>query len=423
MNNWQSICLGEIAEFRNGVNFDSSSFGQGIKVINVADFKERMYPQYNILGELDISAKWPKECFLKNGDIIFVRSNGNKALIGRSIFIKDIPDDIKITYSAFCIRLRFKENALINPFFYLYVFKSPLFRSLLSQFGNGTNISNLNQDILNNIKVPIPSLSIQKKIAGVLSAYDDLIENNNQRIKLLEEMSEEIYKEWFVRFRFPGYKDVKFFDKDGKKVVRGTFGALPEGWEDGILGDIVDIKKGKNITRETTTEGGVPVVAGGLSPAYYHNLSNTISPTITVSASGANAGFVNLYYNNIWASDCSYIDSQITDNLYFLYSLLKVRQKEVYHLQKGSAQPHVYPKDLMTLKLQKPDFKIINCFENIISPFHNKIQLLGEKNQILQETRDLLLPRLISGKLSVEELDIDEENLNIAAEPAVNYNI
>jgi len=100
MNNWKSIPLGKIAEFRNGVNFDNSSFGKGLKVINVADFKDRMYPNYSLLGELDSTAKWHDESFLKEGDIVFVRSNGNKNLIGRSIYIKNLPNQVKVTYSA-----------------------------------------------------------------------------------------------------------------------------------------------------------------------------------------------------------------------------------------------------------------------------------------------------------------------------------
>ncbi|MCG2460835.1 restriction endonuclease subunit S [Flavobacteriaceae bacterium F89] len=420
-NNWDFVRLGSIAEFRNGVNFDNSSFGNGLKVINVADFKNRMYPDYESLGELDSNAKWPKECFLKNGDVIFVRSNGNKALIGRSIFIKDLPQNYKLTYSAFCIKLSFIEDVEIEPLFYLYVFKSPLFRGLLSQYGNGTNISNLNQDILNNIKVPVTNLIAQQKIASILSAYDDLIENNNERIKLLEEMAEEIYKEWFVRLRFPGYQDCKYFDQDGKEVPHGTAGALPEGWEAGEIQDFVELKKGKIITKSTITDGNVPVVAGGLAPAYYHNTANTCSPTITISSSGANAGFVNLYYEDIWVSDCTYLDSEMTHWLYFFYCTFKTRQKEVFHLQRGAAQPHVYSKDIHKLKMKCPPKKILNEFEDLISPFFEDIKVLNNKNQLLQETRDLLLPRLISGKLSVEDLDINKDSLPMAAEPEENY--
>lgn len=405
--NWTEIRLEEIADFRNGVNFTNDSFGTGIKVINVSDFKDRMYPEYESLGELDGDAKWHKDCFLKENDIVFVRSNGNKNLIGRSLFIKNLPTNIKVTYSAFSIRLRFKKIEDICPEFYLYLFKSPIFRSILSQYGNGANISNLNQDILNNMNIPKPPLPIQQKIASILSSYDELIENNKQRIKLLEEMAEEIYKEWFVRLRFPGYENTKIVD------------GLPEGWENGTIGDLIEFKKGKNITLNTITEGNVPVVAGGLTPAYYHNVANTISPTITISASGANAGFVNLYYENIWASDCSYLDSNSTDTLFFFYLTLKTRQNEVFFLQKGSAQPHVYPKDVMTLKLLKPSLNLIEKFEELINPFFEEIKILSQKNNLLQETRDLLLPRLISGKLSVEHLV--EEELMIAAEPNTEY--
>ena len=147
MNKFEKIKLGEIASFRNGVNFDSSSFGKGLKVINVADFKNRMYPNYRMLGELKSTDRWSHECYLEENDIVFVRSNGNKSLIGRSLLVRNLPKDIKVTFSAFCIRLRFDKDKAIIPEFFLYLFKSPSFRMLLSQYGNGTNISNLNQNI------------------------------------------------------------------------------------------------------------------------------------------------------------------------------------------------------------------------------------------------------------------------------------
>ena len=208
--NWEEIRLEEIAEFRNGVNFTNDSFGKGIKVINVADFKDKMYPDYATLGELDAEAKWSKECFLKENDIVFVRSNGNKNLIGRSIFIKNLPEDIKVTHSAFSIRLRFKNIKDICPEFYLYLFKSPIFRSILSQYGNGANISNLNQDILNNMIISRPPLQVQDKIVSILAVYDNLLENNGRRIKLLEEMSSEVYKSGLCGCVFLDTKPLNF---------------------------------------------------------------------------------------------------------------------------------------------------------------------------------------------------------------------
>lgn len=98
---------------------------------------------------------------------------------------------------------------------------------------------------------------------------------------------------------------------------------------------------------------------------------------------------------------------------------LKTRQNEVFFLQKGSAQPHVYPKDIMTLKMKKSSASLIEKFEDLINPFFEEIKMLSQKNQLLQETRDLLLPRLISGKLSVEHLI--EEELKMVAEPGTEY--
>ena len=223
-------------------------------------------------------------------------------------------------------------------------------------------------------------------------------------------MASEIYKEWFVRMRFPGYETAMIID------------GLPEGWGNGILSDLVEFKKGRNITEDTIIEGNVPVVAGGLSPAYFHNTANTISPTITISASGANAGYVNFYYENIWASDCSFLDTKSTNSIFFYYMLMKNRQAEITFLQKGSAQPHVYSKDIMSLKMIKPPITIIEKFENVISPFFEEIKTLSQKNQVLQQTRDLLLPRLISGKLSVGHLVEEVVHLPMAAEPEVTFN-
>jgi type I restriction enzyme, S subunit len=277
----------------------------------------------------------------------------------------------------------------------------------LKAISAGTTQDNMSLEKLLSRNLYVHEYPNQVKIATILSSYDELIENNKQRIKLLEEMAEEIYKEWFVRLRFPGYENAKIVD------------GLPEGWVNGTIGDLVEFKKGKNITLNTVSEGNVPVVAGGLTPAYYHNVPNTISPTVTVSASGANAGFVNLYYEDIWASDCSFIDTKSTEILFFIYLTLKTRQNEVFFLQKGSAQPHVYPKDIMTLKMKKPSIDLIGKFEDLVVLFFEEIKILSQKINLLQETRDLLLPRLISGKLSVEHLV--EEELLMAAEPRAEY--
>ena len=144
----------------------------------------------------------------------------------------------------------------------------------------------------------------------------------------------------------------------------------------------------------------MPVVAGGLSPAYYHNAANAVGPVITVSASGANAGYVNLYHEDIWASDCSYISRTSTELLYYFYLLLSSKQKDIFRFQKGAAQPHVYPKDLKRLSLLDPPEALTKLFEEAVS--HNFLQVKGllEQNKLLGRGRDLLLPRLMNREVT-----------------------
>ena len=186
---WETVALGNLAEFRNGINYNKDNFGRGIKVINVKDFQDYSIASFEDLDEVNPSGVIKEKDLLKAGDIIFVRSNGNRELIGRSLFIKDIQESV--THSAFTIKLRFTSNGVL-PRFYAYLFRSSLMRQTLSAHGNGTNISNLNQGILSNLQVPLPPLPTQHKIVSILSAYDDLIENNTRRIEILEEMARSL---------------------------------------------------------------------------------------------------------------------------------------------------------------------------------------------------------------------------------------
>ncbi|WP_127136843.1 restriction endonuclease subunit S [Flagellimonas oceanensis] len=349
--------------------------------------------------------KVPKKNIAHKKDIIFSRT-GQVGLVFRN--------QNGVVHNN-CFKVKPDEDVL-NPDYLFWFLKSPKTYKWVQQLAAGAAQPDLPHGAFNSIKINVPNLQTQKKIASILSAFDDLIENNNQRISLSEEMAEEIYKEWFVRFRFPGYQNTKFFDEKGNEVPHGTKGAIPEGWKEGKIQDLVELKKGKIITKSTVTEGNIPVVAGGLNPAYYHNRANTCSPTITISSSGANAGFVNLYFEDIWVSDCSYLDSKMSKWFYFFYCTFKTRQAEVFHLQRGAAQPHVYSKDIHKLKLIYPSEKLLKYFEGLIIPFFEEIKLLKNKNQALKETRDLLLPRLISGKLSVEHLKLKEVELAKVAE-------
>ncbi len=244
--------------------------------------------------------------------------------------------------------------------------------------------------------IPIPPLPIQRRIAGILSAYDELIENSQRRIKILESMARALYREWFVHFRFPGHEH--------HPRVPSPLGEIPKAWLVTTLGRLVEIKKGKNITKDTIRDGNVPVVAGGIAPAYFHDAPNTQSPVITISASGANAGFVNLYYLDVWASDCSYIDLSATPHVFYYYLWLDYRRASVTHLQRGSAQPHVYPKDLAQLEALGVPEELLGAFMSQVAPTFGLMMRLTAKIENLRRTRDLLLPRLLSGQIDVEAI-------------------
>ena len=271
--------------------------------------------------------------------------------------------------------------------FIKYLFDS-IIQKRLKQFTQGAAQDNLSQAKLLSLKFSVPEVEEQHRIASILSAYDDLIENNRRRIQLLEQAARLLYKEWFVHLRFPGHEHVKI--KDG----------VPQGWDRKRLGNLVEVTKGRNITKNSAKDGSVPVVAGGLSPAYHHDTANAIGPVITISASGANAGYVNLYHEDIWASDCSYISSASTDRLYYLYLLLKSKQKDIYGIQRGAAQPHVYPNDLKRLQLLAPENNIGNRFENSVAVKFHQVKILAEQNKLLVHVRDMLLPRLMNREFS-----------------------
>ena len=242
---------------------------------------------------------------------------------------------------------------------------------------------------LRNMTVELPSLSIQHRIAIILSRYDSLIENYQKQIKLLEEAAQRLYKEWFVDLHFPGHENVKIVD------------GVPEGWTPSLLGQLAEFKRGKTITKKDAIEGDIPVVAGGLEPAYYCNKSNTAERVITVSGSGANAGFTRMYFEKVWASDCSFVDASTTPFLHFVYCFLKDNKTTIDNLQKGAAQPHVYAKDINLLEICIPTEGVLKSFEEKASKYFGTISSLQSQIRLLTEARDRLLPKLMSGEIAV----------------------
>ena len=198
--------LGFIADFKNGLNYNTSDFGTEVRFLGVGDFQnylvlngESMFS--NIITDTEIEDDY----YLKNGDIIFVRSNGSKELVGRAIMVDNI--DFKVTYSGFCIRLRNKEPKKINSKFLLYFFRSDYFRNELQRLSQGSNISNINQDLLSHIKIPLVDIRFQESVVDFLNkkctAIDTAIE---QKQNLIEKLTE--YKKSLIYECVTGKKEI-----------------------------------------------------------------------------------------------------------------------------------------------------------------------------------------------------------------------
>lgn len=324
-----------------------------------------------------------KRTLLAPNDILIT----NSGTIGRMAFVRDVPITYKTTFQK-SVAIVKPNPDMIYPL-YLYYQLQCCVERFINQ-SNGSAQKNLLLSTMRAFELFVhDDLNTQRRIADILSAYDDLIENNRKQIKLLEEAAQRLYQEWFVDLRFPGHEHTKIVD------------GVPEGWEDTCLAKIAEFKRGKTITKAQIEPGNVPVVAGGLEPAYYHNIANTKAPVITVSASGANAGFTRMYYTDIFASDCSFVDSNTCPVLSFVFCFLLNNKSELNSLQKGSAQPHVYAKDINALHVRIPNFDLVRKFCKFSDSLFLKIGTIEKQNMSLMQARDRLLPKLISGEVEV----------------------
>ena len=213
---------------------------------------------------------------------------------------------VALAANPICTNQGFKsivcDEKQVVPLYLYYYMKANL--DYIKLFGTGATFPEISGKTMGKIKVEIfKSLDVQHRIASILSTYDTLIENNTKRIRLLEKMAENLYKEWFVRFRFPGHENVEMEN------------GLPKGWSRGSLSDVCEFKRGKNITSSEMEEGNVPVISAGLEPSGYHSCSNVRGVNVTMSSSGANAGYIAIHYSDICGADCSYIKEATTDNI------------------------------------------------------------------------------------------------------------
>jgi type I restriction enzyme S subunit len=400
---WARINLGDIAEFKNGLNFNKDQYGQGVKYISVADFKDYFSVKTDGLGELKedfINASY----FLKEGDILFVRSNGNKELVGRNLFIENTIDPL--TFSGFCIRARFIKDDVL-PKFYAYLFKSKFFRNTLSANAGGANINNLNQGILSNLNIPKPTLQIQHKIVNILSAYDELIENNLKRIKLLEEKAFLRYKSEFDFFK-PSNEVNKvpegWYVKRADEIFKIIIGKTPPREQSEWFNDEdskvkwVSIKDINNSTvfayetSETVTEMAVSKFNMNVAKAHTVLLSFKLTVgKVAITTEDMTSNEAIAHFN---------IEDEVQMCSEYIYFYLKNFPYDSLG-STSSIGTAINSKVVKAMPVLLPPKKVINDYKKDVEYDFNLIQNLLKQNTKLREARDILLPRLMSGVIEV----------------------
>jgi type I restriction enzyme S subunit len=264
----------------------------------------------------------------------------------------------------------------------------------LQAISQGTTQDNMSMEKLLSMPFNVHSFVEQTQIASILSAYDKLIDNNNQRITLLTQIAEEIYKEWFVRLRFPGHEQTRIVD------------GLPEGWELRTFGEIYNIKYGKTLPKKKIAETGKYPVYGAGGIIGYYNQAVIQNKVALVTCRGNGSGTVWRTREPAYVTNNSFmlIPNKVFGHFPYFFNEQLATHSNVKGVLSGSAQPQITIEGLSTVKGTVPNKLLITKYTEIMRPIYTLVDVLVKKNKILKQTRDLLLPRLISGKLSVEHL-------------------
>lgn len=255
----------------------------------------------------------------------------------------------------------------------------------LDQYFTGATIKHMPGQKLKEVVIDKPPLEIQHRIADILSAYDDLIENNQKQIKLLEEAAQRLYKEWFVDLRFPGYENTKIVD------------GVPEGWSRGLLKELISVNYGKD-HKKAPDDGNIPVYgSGGLMRKCNKSLFSGEAVLIPRKGSLNNIMYVD---ETFWTVDTMfYATMKQPHTAVFVYFFVKAF--DMYSMNIGAAVPSMTTKILDAMDVVIPDKETLEKFDKCAKTYFNKIKTLQGQNERLKTARNLLLPKLMSGEVEV----------------------
>lgn len=387
MTAWRRATLGDVATLSNGANFTKDAFGTGLRIIGVRDFGDRLYPDWSGTDEIQRSAVSSDATLLQEGDLLFVRSNGNRSLVGRCLLITPGPE---ATHSAFTIRARPDRSQVLPRFLAYQMRHAHRVGQMLA--ASGTNITNLNQPTLRSVPVLLPTMSEQKSVVSVLAAIDDLIENNRRRVEVLEGMTRAIYREWFVHFRYPGHEDVPFVDP--------PLSPIPDGWALLSIGDVLKLRYGKALKKHNRRGGPVAVVSSA-GVVGWHDEALVQGPTIVVGRKG-NVGSVTWVDGDCWPIDTAYF---VESGLPLRYVVEQLRATEF--LNTHAAVPGLSRDQAYSRPFLRPTSRLMENFDAVADALADEASTLTAASQRLADVRDLLLPRLVTGKIDISNVDLD----------------
>lgn len=415
---WTQVCLKDIAQTQYGYTSSATSNNTGVKFLRITDIVPEFINWENV-PFCEISEKDRAKYLLRKGDIVIARTG---ATVGYAKLISK--NNIDSVFASYLVKLTIKDS--IDKAFLGKIIEAPIYKEYIQTIAGGAAQPNANANDLTSFKIEIPKdINHQKRIASILSAYDDLIEVNNKRIELLERSARELYKEWFVRMRFPNYQNTKFNK------------GIPEGWEVENIGKSIPFQIGGGWGEDKKSaiyEIPAYVIRGTDIPKAkfgipnkdiyrFHKQSNVksrelIEGDIIFEAAGGSEGqllgrtcyitneLLNTYGEKVIpASFCKLIRPENNCSLYLYYFLNYLYETgliETFQLQSTGISNYQFEPFLKFQEIIIPKENLLLEFENKVLPIQREIALIGKQNQELTEIRNRLLPRLISGKLEVK---------------------
>ena len=332
----------------------------------------------------DVYNKRNARAIPQENDLIFAReaTAGNVALIQKGE---------KVCLGQRTVLIRPNQEK-VNPAFLTYFLLAPKQQYNLLSTANGATVAHVNLPTIRNLKIDLPELPAQHRIATILSRYDSLIGNYQKQIKLLEEAAQRLYKEWFIDLHFPGHENTKIVD------------GVPEGWEKKKVDSIYNIKYGKNLSTKLITDTGLYPVYGANGVIGYYDKANCNEQVVLITSRGNGSGDVlKTYHKDAFITNNSFIVTPLEGFEYcklpFTFQFLTMANFRA--VRTGAAQPQLTNQSIHTVDVVLPDEKLIEKFCSATIGMNDTIIKYREQIRLLTEARDRLLPKLMSGEITV----------------------